>query len=97
MHHRLLLNALLQEEREDDEAVIAMVAWARLQQNPRRKRRWWVKPWIQRRRLYGQYDTLFQELDRESRGDYLSYVRMDRNMFAELLYRIAPRITKSER
>ena len=35
--HRHLLNALLQEEREDDQAVIAMVAWARLQQNPRRE------------------------------------------------------------
>ena len=50
-----------------------------------------------KRRMFGQYYTLFQELDRESEGDYMNYMRMSRNMFAELLIQVAPRITKSSR
>ena len=44
--------------------------------------------------MLGQYDTLFQELDWESAGDYFGYIRMDHNLFAEILQRVAPRITK---
>ena len=28
--------------------------------------------------ILGQYETLFQELERESKRDYFSYIRMDR-------------------
>jgi hypothetical protein len=44
--------------------------------------------------MLGQYDTLFRELDRESQGDYVGFVRMDRNLFAELVRRVSPHITK---
>jgi hypothetical protein len=63
----------------------------------RRPRRWWVKPWIARRALHGQYYNLFAELDQECDMDYMSYIRIDRNMFAELLARVGPRIQKSQR
>lgn len=62
-----------------------------------RARRWWVKPWVGRRRVHGQYYNLFQELDRETRLDYHGYVRMSRNDFHDILERIAPRITKCGR
>jgi hypothetical protein len=45
----------------------------------------------------GQYETLFQERDRESEGDYMSFIRMDRNLFAEVLQRVEQRIVKCER
>jgi len=32
--------------------------------------------WIERRRLLGQCETLFKELERESRGDYVGYIRV---------------------
>ena len=47
--------------------------------------------------MLGQYETLFQELDRESEGDYIGFIRMDRNTFAEVLQRVEPRITGNER
>jgi hypothetical protein len=62
-----------------------------------RRRRWWVRPWIERRRLFGQYETLFRELERESRGDFVGYLRVNPDLFAELLLRVTPRITKGPR
>ena len=92
---QLLPLLLLQQiEEVENQAVIAAVMVMREGQVERRRRRWWVKPWITRRPMLGQYDTLFAELDRESQGDYFAYLRMDRNLFAEVLRRVAPRITK---
>ena len=63
----------------------------------RRPRRWWVKPWVRGREVHSQYRNLFEELDEEVEGDYMSYVRMDRNSFAEVLHRVAPRLRKNPR
>ena len=98
-HKRLcivFLGIQMQEEEEVDDAVLARLIEKR-QQGKKRKRRWWVRPWIERRRLFGQYDTLFKELERESQDDYLDYILMDPNLFAELLLRVTPRITKGPR
>ena len=94
----LALRLELEEEEHRHAAVLARLIQARQQlRQGRRQRRWWVRPWIQRRRLFGQYDTLFQELERESQGDYVGYIRMDRDLFVELLDRVTPRITKGPR
>ncbi|XP_035664904.1 uncharacterized protein LOC118408322 [Branchiostoma floridae] len=61
----------------------------------RRQRTCWVKPWLQHRVLLGQYDNLLQELMRESQGDLKNYLRMEMDMFLELVARVSPRITKS--
>ena len=89
-------NLILMENEEDQDAALAVLIRNRMEVN-RRLRHFWVKPWLQRRCIFGQYETLFQELDRESEGDYLSYIRMDRNLFAEVLHRVEPRISKCER
>lgn len=84
--------------REQDAIVMVLVAQQQEEERrERRRRRWWVKPWILRRQLYGQYDTLMQELMRECQGDFKSYMRMEPCMFAEILQRVGPRITKSTR
>ena len=44
--------------------------------------------------MFGQYSTLMQELERESAGDFVGFMRMEPGMFQELLLRVAPRITK---
>ena len=62
----------------------------------RRARTVWVKPWLQRRVILGQYDTLMAELMTESRGDFTAYLRMQLEIFHEILVRVAPRITKSK-
>jgi len=95
---RRLLEDRVREDNRDREAVVLILAYQHIrQQRQRRRRRFWVRPWVERRRIFGQYETLFQELERESRGDFHSYLRMDRETFAELLQRVEPRITKSER
>ena len=83
------------QEAEDDilVGVLGLVALNN-RARQRRRRRYWVKPWLQRRSMLGQYETLFQELDRESEGDYMGYIRMDQNLFGEILQRVSPRITK---
>ena len=60
----------------------------------RRRRTCWVKPWLQRRVLLGQYDTLMQELMHESQSDFKNYMRLEVEMFREMLVRVSPRITK---
>jgi len=96
----MMLQAQLQvaeHEHEHEVALLALIRERKRQQQERRHRRFWVRPWIARRRVFGQYETLFQELQRESRGDYVGYIRMDPNLFAELLLRVTPRITKGPR
>ena len=93
----MVLRLQLQDEEERHAAILARLIAERQQLAGRRARRWWVRPWIERRRLFGQYDTLFKELERESHGDYMQYIRMDPNTFGEILLRVAPRITKGPR
>jgi len=74
--------ALLLEEQQQAEAH-------------RRRRTVWVKPWLQRRPLFGQYDTLFQELRMEEHGGCKQFLRVDEQTFLQLIGRLEPRIAKS--
>ena len=79
-------------------AVVAARARQRRQENRERmERRWWCKPWVERRVDLGQYHKLFTFLDTEFQEDYQEYLRLDREVFGEVLQRVAPRITKSAR
>ena len=51
-----------------------------------------MRPWISRRVQYGNYANLMEELQTE--GDFVNYMRMDSEMFQEILMQIAPRLTK---
>jgi len=83
IQHNIVLLAAIEAARQEEE------------QRGRRPRSVWVKPWIQRCQLFGQYDTLMMEMMRESRGDFQNYMRMPVEVFRELLERVAPRITKA--
>lgn len=61
----------------------------------RRRRTCWVRPWLQRRVFLGQYDTLMNELQVEQRGGFKAFLRMEADVFTEILTRIEGRITKS--
>ena len=44
--------------------------------------------------MYGNYVNLMQELEQESRGDFVNSMRMEPSMFHELLLRVTSRLTK---
>jgi len=87
---------LLQVQRRQDFLVAATLLEDQRQHQQQRRRTMWVKPWLLRRVTLGQYDTLMQELMRESRGDFKTFLRMELEMFREMLDRVAPRIEKSQ-
>ena len=64
--------------------------------NQRRARRYWVKPWLTRRLDYGHYDRLMRELQNEDVASFRNFVRMDPDMFHEVLLRVAPRIERHD-
>ncbi|XP_034034854.1 putative nuclease HARBI1 [Thalassophryne amazonica] len=61
-----------------------------------RRRRMWVSPWLQHRRLHGQYEKLMKELHAEDVTAFTNFMHMEPPAFHELLTRIAPRITKQD-
>jgi len=87
---------LLQVQRRRDYLMAAFLLEEQRQHQQQRRRTMWVKPWLSRRVTLGHYDTLMQELMRESRGDFKSYLRMEPEMFREMLDRVSPRIEKSQ-
>ncbi|XP_041483828.1 putative nuclease HARBI1 [Lytechinus variegatus] len=94
--HLLSLRRQIQNV-QDRHVILMALLIRRRQRHARQRRRWWVKPWIERRVLFGQYDNLMTELQRECQGDFLNYMRMPPETFLELLQRITPRIEKSYR
>ncbi|KAI8481366.1 hypothetical protein Bbelb_409300 [Branchiostoma belcheri] len=59
----------------------------------RRKRRWWVRPWLMRRPVYGQYESMMIEQCREHHCDFKSFLRMEPQMFPRL-QRVGPSINR---
>ena len=96
-----LQDMIARNQQDQEILLLAVVAVRRRrrarEERQRRPRRWWVKPWVGRRLLHGQFYHIFEELDRECQDDYRSYIRIDRELFAEILRRIEPRITKDPR
>lgn len=83
-------------ERLEDMATFLVLVRRRLEKPKRKKRRYWIRPWIDRRLEYGSYYTLMAELEREHQGDFTNYMRMEPAMFYEVLQRLSPRITKMD-
>ncbi|WAR23545.1 hypothetical protein MAR_037238 [Mya arenaria] len=77
-------------------AAILEAAERERQRARRRERRWWVREWILRRALFGQYETLMKELEAEHAADFKAFLLMEPQMYYELLNRVGPRITKND-
>jgi hypothetical protein len=56
----------------------------------------WVRPWILRRTMYGQYETLLQELHREDVRSFKNFLRIPPELFAEMVDRLRPIIEKKD-
>ena len=66
----------------------------RQRQRERYMRRYWVRQWLLRRPAYGYYEHLIPELAREDRSGFINFLRVDPQLFLELLARVGPRIQK---
>ena len=56
----------------------------------RRRRQVWTREWLNRRVMFGQYDTLLHELNR----CYKNFLHVDADLFQEFVGRVGPQITK---
>lgn len=84
--------AVLQHKQSLMELALHQVIKSR--RNGRGQRRFWVRPWIGRRRQFGLYDQLLVELRNEDQAAFKNFMRMPPDMFDELLNRVGPRVTK---
>ena len=87
-------------EEENEVLLAAVLLLDEDEERPRirrRKRRsCWVKPWLLRRPLYGHYENLIQELNREDLAEYRSFLCIKPEIFLELVDRVGPRIQKMD-
>ena len=58
-------------------------------------RRYWVRSWLERQPLLGQYERPLAELREDDVSAFRNFVKMDPEMFRELL-RLGPRLTKND-
>ena len=87
-----------------DPAVPLLVAATYLVYRRRRRareeaekgKRLWVRSWISRRTSLGFYDCLMKELENEDLPGYKSFQRLNPDLFAELLHKVAPLIKKED-
>ena len=91
--HKLQDDAVRATTSTDEDDLLENAAAA-----PRRRRRrqMWVRPWLLRRPLYGQYEKLMAELTAEDVGGFKNFMRMEPDLFHEVLARVGPRITKQD-
>ena len=88
--------ALLQHQYDLIDLAVHHIQDYRIRRRRRRRRRRdvWVRPWIGRRRQFGIYDQLLEELRNEDHTSFKNFMRMQPKMFDELLAIVSPRITK---
>ena len=87
MQQLLLLQYAMIEQDIIDSDIAKLKAKIR-----RRKRRIWQRKWLSRRALYGQYERLMSELWDEDVASFRNFVRMDPDIFQEIVARIGQRL-----
>jgi len=90
------MQAAFLEEDENLLAVAVLVVRDRVQRRRQRQRQRevWVKPWFLRRPLFGQYENLLVELNREDPPGYKNFLRVTPELFTEIVDRIGPHLQK---
>ena len=80
----------LEEEADEDDVIEARIHQhiARQQNRVRVQRRYWIRPWIQRRGDFGHYNRLMKELENEDRQSFNNFLRMPLEMFREIEQRL---------
>lgn len=75
-------------------AIIAVILTEK-ERSTKRKRKQWVKDWIQKRRWFG-HENLIAELELSSSSHYTNYLSMDSSSFGELLGMVSPLIQRND-
>ena len=92
-----LLAQMEEDAAEDDLAILHLVQYRRNRNRRRRaRRRYWIRPWTQRRKDFGHYDRLMHELETEDRQSFLNFLRVPPAMFCEMEQRLSERLTKKD-
>jgi len=65
-------------------------------QRRRQRRTVWVRPWLERRVQLGQYTRLMEELRLEDVRAFKNFVRVEPEMFEEIVQRVSHRIWKQD-
>jgi hypothetical protein len=77
---------------ENDEVIAQLLYNERPQRRQRRRRTFWVRPWISRRPQYGHFHRLMIELETEDELSFKNFLRVEPNMFRELVDRLNVRL-----
>ena len=83
-----------QNNQQNKFANVAIIYHMRRRLRAPKDRRFWIRPWIERRIERGAYHNLVQELKLEAPEDFYGYLKMCPAMFQEILLRVSPRVTK---
>ncbi|XP_041366976.1 putative nuclease HARBI1 [Gigantopelta aegis] len=91
-----LMNGLMmvQQQHAANTLTVVHLLHVRRQACQQQRRRYWVREWLIRRPLYGMYEKLMGELEREDVAGFRNFIRMEPAQFYELLQTIGDRITK---
>ena len=84
------------QQTQDDQALVNIMK--RRKERGRRERRYWVRPWLDvgRRFQFGHYHRLLPELRHEDPASFFNFLRVQPEIFDELLGRLGPRCTKQD-
>lgn len=77
-------------------ALVIVDYWLRVEERKRRKKRMWVRDWIDRRREYGAYTNLLNELKIEDSLQFRNFIRMSAVELEDLLCLVGPKIQKQD-
>ena len=80
----MVLAAYMQDE-EDEER----------RQKRKKRRREWVRPYLRRRVAQGHYENLMHELCGEEKEMYKNFLRLDEQLFNEIVERVRPHIERA--
>jgi hypothetical protein len=64
-------------------------------QNQKEEREYWVRPWLDNRKQFGTYHSLFQELKKDEKA-FKEFIRMDESQFEFLVERLTQKIIKED-
>ena len=62
----------------------------------KKRKRWWVRPWIARRQQFGAFHALMKEIKVEDPRAFANYVRMDAQQFQYLVDAVSPLIVHED-
>lgn len=76
-------------------AVISEYLSSKLEKIKRRRnRRWWIRPWVNRRNIMGASTCLLEEWIAEDQAMFKNHLRMSTVQFEQLLEKVTPLIRK---